>query len=425
MKTIFEKLFFLLLALSIFSSCNQSLDDNNFQDNKRGNIEEFASSIRIGDRHIQVDDKNVEQLADGIKYIKLQLKEESYPLVVHALQMDRNMKDLSVQLLSGKKKVKGREKVSAMVSNNTNEQQEVLAAINADFFEFAAASPLGGQIVNNVVQRLIPKSWNTAFYTDELGIPHVGKLVTSAFVSSPNIPSSYEITDYNSSRIADSMILYDSSFTQDNTGTNPYGGEVLLKPIDFEWGKVTSDNLLGLKFTVEKMTTMETGGAMPIPEGKIILSAHGKAYTWLSKLTVGNEISIDISLKNRNYLQQSLDISNLCGAHQIILKNAVKEKTGGTDELITARHPRSCIGYSPDRKKVTMLVVEGRSDISVGANLSELADICSYFNMADAANLDGGGSSAIVGKGKVLNTLSDGEERAVVNAIAFVRSKKQ
>lgn len=424
MKTFLQKLLYLFLLLSIISSCNQSLDDNNYVEYDRGERVEFASSINVGGRHIEIAEKNVDQVTEGLKYIKLQLKDERHPLVVHAIQMDRNQKDLTVQLLSGKKNVKGREKVSAMVANNSTATQEVLSAINADFFEFEAATPLGGQVVDNKVEKLVSKSWNTSFFTDEFGIPHVAKIRTIGIVSSPKNGNPITITDYNTARSTDFLVLYDAGFTKNNTGTNEYGAEALLSPVGFEWGSVPSNQLEGLKFKVEKITKMEVGGSMEIPAGKVVLSAHGKSYTWLSNLNEGDDVTLDLSLQSESNLGQNLEPSNLCGAHQIIMKNSLKATLTGTDDLVKGRHPRSAVGYSPDRKKVTMVVVEGRSDVSLGVNLAELADICTYFNMTDAVNLDGGGSSTIVGKGKVLNVLTDGEERAVVNAIAFVRNKK-
>lgn len=134
MRTIFKKLMYPLLILSILVGCNRSLDsvDNPMYDREKG--EEFGPTIKVGVREIDIDEKEVTELEDGLKYIKLQLKDEHFPIVIHAVQMDsKKNKKLAAQVLSGKNTIKGREKVSSMVVSNSNATQEVVAAINGDF----------------------------------------------------------------------------------------------------------------------------------------------------------------------------------------------------------------------------------------------------------------------------------------------------
>ena len=84
------------------------------------------------------------------------------------------------------------------------------------------------------------------------------------------------------------------------------------------------------------------------------------------------------------------------------------------------RHPRTAIGQTADRRLV-LLTVDGRTH-SVGANHSELVGILRHFGVVNAIALDGGGSTTFVtrspGGGMApRNTVSDGSERAVVNAL--------
>jgi len=68
-----------------------------------------------------------------------------------------------------------------------------------------------------------------------------------------------------------------------------------------------------------------------------------------------------------------------------------------------------------------LLVCDGRGkNGSNGLTLSEMADIFVEHGMDYAINLDGGGSSAIVGyDGKVCNSPSDGSQRKVPTAIVI------
>lgn len=73
-----------------------------------------------------------------------------------------------------------------------------------------------------------------------------------------------------------------------------------------------------------------------------------------------------------------------------------------------SRQPRTAIASTEDGK-VILLVCDGRKmNDSKGYTLAELADKLISLGAVNAVNLDGGGSSAIVGKdGKVLNRPSD------------------
>ena len=64
--------------------------------------------------------------------------------------------------------------------------------------------------------------------------------------------------------------------------------------------------------------------------------------------------------------------------------------------------PRTAIGYKKNGD-VIMMVVDGRQVDSRGAYLKELALLMRQFDCKEALNLDGGGSSALVVNGKLIN----------------------
>lgn len=87
---------------------------------------------------------------------------------------------------------------------------------------------------------------------------------------------------------------------------------------------------------------------------------------------------------------------------------------GGTSGM--SRQPRTAVAATADGK-VILLVCDGRGmNGSMGYTLSELADKLISLGAEMAINLDGGGSSAIVGKdGRVLNRPSDSGDSPVVS----------
>lgn len=93
-----------------------------------------------------------------------------------------------------------------------------------------------------------------------------------------------------------------------------------------------------------------------------------------------------------------------------------------------ARHPRTAIGY-PNEHTLVMLVVDGRQGASAGVTIQELAQIMQDLGCVDAVNLDGGGSSAMVAAGEVVNIPTDvpnGNRNSLrKNANALVLTEQQ
>jgi exopolysaccharide biosynthesis protein len=77
------------------------------------------------------------------------------------------------------------------------------------------------------------------------------------------------------------------------------------------------------------------------------------------------------------------------------------------------REPRTLIGHFSNGD-ILFIVIDGRrKNWSSGVTLEEAQDKLLEFNVTDAYNLDGGGSSTFYYDGKVLNKPSDGSERRV------------
>lgn len=80
------------------------------------------------------------------------------------------------------------------------------------------------------------------------------------------------------------------------------------------------------------------------------------------------------------------------------------------------RHPRTAMGLTEDMKTFILVVVDGRSEESVGMFGSELAALMHDLGSWVAINLDGGGSSQMYVKGRgIMNAPSDNPHRPVLN----------
>ena len=111
-------------------------------------------------------------------------------------------------------------------------------------------------------------------------------------------------------------------------------------------------------------------------------------------------------------------MKGVVSGHPRIVGAGVLSATSGT--LCTGRNPRTALGLSQDKKKLWMVVVDGRTTASVGMTCTELGTLLKGLGAYEALNLDGGGSSAmyVAGVG-IANAPSDGTERTVANHLAL------
>jgi len=102
------------------------------------------------------------------------------------------------------------------------------------------------------------------------------------------------------------------------------------------------------------------------------------------------------------------------GGSPILIQDGMLAPSSGED-----RDPRTAIGVD-GQGAVYFIVVDGRSQESLGMTLGELQVYLSAFGLIDALNLDGGGSSTMVVLGEVGNRPSDGKEREVAALVEAV-----
>ena len=88
-------------------------------------------------------------------------------------------------------------------------------------------------------------------------------------------------------------------------------------------------------------------------------------------------------------------------------------------DIRVGRAPRTAVGVTKDGRYL-LAVVDGRQSHSVGLTLTDWARLLVKFGAQDAINLDGGGSTDLVVNGEVQNSPSDGQERAVGDALVLV-----
>jgi exopolysaccharide biosynthesis protein len=97
----------------------------------------------------------------------------------------------------------------------------------------------------------------------------------------------------------------------------------------------------------------------------------------------------------------------------------------GSAHFTLAPHPRTAVGLSRDRRRLLLVVADGRREGVPGLTLPELAALLVEAGACTAVNLDGGGSSALWLRDRIVNQPSDGAERPVANHLGVVEAGRK
>lgn len=296
--------------------------------------------------------------------------------------------------------------VSTMAKNNTTDEVQYFAGVNADFF--GNSKPIGSTVINNEIWYANNNGW-TGWAIDANKRPLVGNSTFSGSVTS-SAGASHSLTTVNNARYEDNLIIYTPKYGS-NTGTNDYGTEVIITPID---GGLLSMGTVQMKVA----EAPHSAGSTSIPAGSYVLSGHGTASSFVAGLTEGETITISTQM---TLGENTIIPTQMAGGQPMILSGGEVLSTEGALDHLTALNPRTAIGYDATGTKLVLLVVDGRTTASQGCVSKVLADIMREVGCSEAMNFDGGGSSAIYTKVLgVRNNPSDGKERSVTNGVFAV-----
>ena len=370
----------------------------------------FATTWQIRDTEYTVDTLQHVKIGPGTTATQLQLK-GAKKLQVFYTTTDLNDSKVDVRTVKANNTYASCATVPTMAQAATNASGETyFAGVNADFFGNSA--PIGYAVVDGDVYRSPMSAGWASFGFGSDRKPVIGASVSISATATIN-GTVATINGINVTRGENDLILY-SPQNGSNTGTNEYGTEVLVEPIDGKMGilgRTTKMKVVG--------SPVSNKGKMEIPANGYVLSGHGTSATLLNGLTEGREIEIK-GWANYDGVDM-MNVTQMAGGQPVILKDGVVLDTEGYLDHLVANNPRTAVGYN-DKNELVMLVVDGRSATSDGCVSKELADIMKNVGCSDALNFDGGGSSTMYCGPKlgIINNPSDGSPRAVTNGLFLV-----
>ncbi len=289
--------------------------------------------------------------------------------------------------------------------------QEVVAGINADFFDTATGIPIGLVINDGVLVCSNDGQYAIGFKEDGSAI--IGKPVVSMTLS--GLSGSVTVNSFNKTRSKSAVCLLDRNFSSE-TRISSAGTNIVLERLDDT--PVTVNSSVSLQVVSRETVSTST----PIGANQMVLtvSANGPVSN-IPNYQVGDTVILNTTAASGQWQDVVFAVGGKC-----LLTDGVVNTTGNP----TGSNPRSAAGIKSDGT-VVFYEVDGRqSSFSIGMNPEQLAAELQDLGCVSAINLDGGGSSAMAvqypgdSNTTVVNRPSDGSLRACANYIMLVNNRK-
>ena len=350
-----------------------------------------------------------EKLTSGVLLKNYDRFTEKGWLNINILEVDLSDEYTEVGLLNSSDGLNTFQTVYQMASKAEN----VVAAINGDFFN-------GTSVNGNTIGLSIKdgKLLTTTYYENET------KDTYASFILDDENGAWF---DYFSNKITLKNKKNDKELfiAEYNKVSTNYEYPVLYTS---EWGSSSYGSKLGLTEMLvvdgKVKEIRENGEAFKIPENGFVVATYGEtAKKMMADFKMGNKIELEIEM--------DLDIEKvkmaISGGAILIENGEIPEKFTAN---ITGSHPRTAIGISEDGNTLYLITVDGRQNSSIGMTQTELAEFLKEKGVYTAMNLDGGGSTTMIGRKlgelaiKTINSPSGITLRKVTNAIGVYNTTK-
>lgn len=345
-------------------------------------------------------------VAPGVEL--LQTVDETTPLAVSAIKVAPGQPSTEIRAFVGFDRIRtegqnrDRETVGSAVA-----RKGAVAGVNADFFPWTG-DPLGFTVVDGrIVSEPDPKRPAAGIFADgtaKLGIVQMsltfdfggGRFIKPVGVDRP---------------VGQGELIVKDREWGPTTGYKADFAEMVIKT---DWASLTETG----EVTGEVVALHNPAIDSAIPEDGIVLVAKGpRIQEMLNASRNRTTVTIKLILQDEDG-SSWLGVRQAAGGGSWLVKNSAIYQRGAESGFNAAftnnRHPRTAIGTTRNGS-VLMLVADGRQNISRGATLNEMARVMMDFGCTDAINLDGGGSSTLVVRDLVINSPSDGVQRAIAS----------
>ncbi len=375
---------------------------------------------------ISVCGQDFTSVANGIEHAKFTRKIKDEPVNINLLRLD--LTEVRLDVVHALDAAVGLETTSSIATRHG-----AIAAINAGFFKMTGV-----------------------YNGDAAGVLQIdGKLLSESYGNriAMLISNSNKMTEVNFAHLdIQYSISIGKNTTLDIDGVNRQRGkdETIIFTPEFHRTTLTDQNGIEIVVRNGKISQILNTGSNLIPHDGFVISTSGtKQQQAINVCRINAKVSLGSSRpwyyyddeserkrveKKEKPLSKINDkdfekAEDIVGGVPQLIKNGKIEITWEQEkigkEFVETKHPRTAVAKLKDGRFL-MITVDGRSESSSGISLPNLAEMLLELGAVDAMNLDGGGSTTMFVKDKVVNVPSDKTgERPVSDAIlVFPRKSK-
>jgi hypothetical protein len=303
--------------------------------------------------------------------------------------------------------------IDTVISYAESQGYRVVGAMNADFGYWSTRIPCG-TVVEDGIYKTSPEQNNALAFNEDGAFLSVMPTVD---ITLQTASGEVSLSHYNKTRDDQGgLYLYSQYFSTVSTRCYTDGWAVRFKVLE---GQISVSGSM----TLQVDSVYEGSDPQTIGDGYMILTAASASELGdvFAMFAEGDTVTLTTSCSD----ERLIGASWVTGCGDILLSGGELYHPDGWNSSIGGTHPRSCAGILPDGT-LLFRVVDGRSENSGGATLTQLAEYFKALGCDYAVNFDGGGSSAMSllmpgGSGaSLINTPSDGSERSCPSYILFV-----
>jgi hypothetical protein len=337
------------------------------------------------------------------------------PWEIHILEIDLTRPGYSLRGMRARDAFRGRETTSSMVARFPGAEGEVIAAINADFFLLESGESTNHQVVEGEFVKGIGPA--RALPRSQFGVRWDGR----PFISRSAYEGEVRDGAGRVTHVGGVNIPPDSGWV--SVFNRWYGGVI---PESLRTRALDHLHLMPVGNRGDTVLYLRSGAAAR-DAAPALVWRHKDRFAGLADIQPNDTLRVLEGLEPAQGRVRTL----LGGAPRIVLDGrsvagVAGFMEGSSPEFSSKRHPRTGVGFSADSTRLWWFVVDGRQARSAGMTLPEFADLMIGEGVAQGLNLDGGGSTVMVVKGRVVNAPSDASgERPVANCLLLVADPRQ
>lgn len=352
---------------------------------------------------------------------------------VNYIEMDLNLSNSTYSLLCHKSKnlTNGKETLSNQVFKEQENGENIIAAINGDFFNLETGIPSCCNIANGEI-------FSTSITKDEeilrpcFSIFENGKVDIDQYIFESSIKlkgrdneeiqipiDSINRNDY----IENTINIFNSKNNENSVVYLPKEREDALVIIITPQNSDTSfKNLNSIKGKISTIIN-DPPNTYKILENQIALVAYDEKKNLFSRIFNGMDVEIKFEIiKSSNYTKPS--IKHLVTGHEFIIFNGeipnenYFSKSWSLSSVSSKNH-RTALALT--KRNTLIILTVDKKDFSKGMSLYELGDFLKSKDVHTAINLDGGGSTSMMVRKPGIHSLENvnfpKENRNIANSI--------